>query len=247
MTLKNTYKPQDIEQIISSRNSSEFENLEFKTDLGFDHKKRADYCAAISNSGGGALLLGVDDEGKIIGTDLYQKKISAQPSQIKDAIKISVKVEEILHPQGRVVIFEIPPHPTRTAVESNGNYRFPKRVGESLQEMTFEEIEKIHNEPSTDYTALTVKNLTIADLDQKALENFRKIWAKNTANKNIATLSNQALLEAAELINEKGLTYACLILLGSEAALKKYLPCCEIIFEWRQTPNKINYDFYLYL
>jgi ATP-dependent DNA helicase RecG len=43
------------------------------------------------------------------------------------------------------------------------------------------------------------------------------------------------LLRDAELITERGVTYAALILLGSKAALSQYLAAAEIVFEYRSS------------
>ncbi len=145
--MKNTYTPQDIDEIINSRNAAEGEQLEFKeAKINFSNTDRADYCAGIANAGGGKMLLGIKNDGEIIGTAVYTGTIQKVPHEIFQTLKIHIKVEEIYRKKGRVVIFEIPPRPYATVVKSSAKYRYPIRVGESLTEISDDEFRRIINE-----------------------------------------------------------------------------------------------------
>lgn len=237
------YTSQEVDEIIKSRNSTEWECLEFKTDPDFDDKKRSDYCAGISNAGGGILLLGVDKYGNISGSNLYKNRIHTIPLKIRDVLGIFVKVEEVNHSKGRVVIFTIPPRPHGRAVKSNGSKIYPIRVGESLVEMNDQEFRNINNEPQLDYTAEIVRDLKISDLNQDSIKVFRAKWSNHSGNNDYLKFNDEEILRAAELITDKGITRAALILFGTQKALGIHLSCCEIILEWRQISNKTSHDF----
>lgn len=242
--MRSTFTPQDIEEIIRSKNSKEHEQLEFKeAKNNFNDSDRSDYCAAISNAGGGKLLFGVSNDGKIVGTSVYHGTVQKVAHEIYQALKIIVKVEEVNHTDGRVIIFDIPPHPFATAVKSNGKYSYPMRVGDSLIEMSAEEFRRITDELQTDYTAEVVRNLNLSDLDPSAIDVFRKKCSEHSDNKAYLSQSDEEILKSANLLTNKGLTRAALILFGTEKSLGTYLACSEIIFEWRQIPGKIAHDF----
>jgi len=111
--------------------------LEFKTaknSFNVD-KDLTDYCAAISNEGGGKLILGVDSKRKVVGTKAFQSTHNRLSHELFTKIKIKVDVEELQHPEGRVLIFHIPSRPQGRPIKSTGAYTYPMRAGESLTEM----------------------------------------------------------------------------------------------------------------
>jgi predicted HTH transcriptional regulator len=92
---------------------TESEHLEFKEAKNdYDKEKLQKYCIALANEGGGFLLLGVADvlPRPVVGTTAFPK-----PSElglwIVDTCGFRVDVEEIAHPDGRVLVFIIPGRP----------------------------------------------------------------------------------------------------------------------------------------
>lgn len=233
----------DLEELNKILKEGEGARVEFKVAKNnFDSKERSDYCAGIANSGGGYLIFGVDDEGKVKGTSLYQGTIKKLPNEVHQKIGIWVEVFEVSHPNGRVVAMSIPPRPIGQRIKSDGHYHFPIRKGESLVEMDDEITRSILNETQPDFSAEILETLSIKDLAPQAIDGLRKLWAKTSNKPEYQSFSDQQILKAAGLLSDKGLTKAALILLGDEEAFKKYLPNAEIIFEWRQT-RKTNFDF----
>ena len=147
------YLPEDIDDILQS---TEDTALEFKEARGnFSDGERSDYCAAIANMGGGRLLLGVSNSKEIVGTNVYQGTINKIPQQVYQQIGITVVIEDVQHPKGRVVIFDIPLRPVGQRVRSNGgNYTYPIRRGESLGEMDDTTTRNILNEIQPDFFLL---------------------------------------------------------------------------------------------
>ena len=120
-------------------------NLEFKTaEHGFSaNKDLPDYCAALSNEGGGKLILGVDPAHHVVGTKAFQESYNKLSVNLLSKLKIRIDVEEFDHPNGRVLIFHIPPHPPGQPIRSTGSYRYPMRASESLTEMDSETLKRI--------------------------------------------------------------------------------------------------------
>ena len=149
------YIPEDIDDILQNR---ENEVLEFKeAKSNFDSRERSDNCAAIANAGGGRLLLGVNDEGGIVGTSVYSGTLNKVPHDVNQAIGVWVVVEEVPHTKGRVVVFDIPPRPVGQRVRSNGHYAYPARKGDSLVEMDDEMTREILNEIQPDFSSKIIE------------------------------------------------------------------------------------------
>jgi ATP-dependent DNA helicase RecG len=235
------YTAEDINDILQN---TEGVVLEFKAArANFNDKDRADYCAAIANMGGGKLLLGISNDKKVVGTSVYQGTINQVPQQIYRDIGITLCVEEVKHPHGRVVIFDIPPRPVGQRVRSNGNYVYPIRRGESLGEMDDAKTREILNEIQPDFSSGIVENFAISDLDETAVNNFKKRMAEKTGNHMVVNAPMAQVLQDAELMRDGKLTFACLVLLGKKERITELAPQAEIIYEWRNTQEQIHHDF----
>ena len=150
--------------------------LEFKeAKNGLDAKQTLpDYCAALANEGGGKLILGVDDKGKVVGTKAFQGTDNKLAHELFTKIKIRVDVEEFLHEDGRVLIFHVPGRQVGQRVKSTGKYLYPMRMGDSLAEMDDQKTRQIFNETQPDFTAGVFAGLAMDDLYQPAIEIFRQ-------------------------------------------------------------------------
>lgn len=218
-------------------------NLEFKAASNqFDSEhKLPDYCAAIANQGGGKLILGVDKNGKVVGTKWHETTYNQLSHDLLRKLSLRIDVEELHPTEGRVLIFHIPSRPIGVPLKSNGKYLM--RAGESLVEMDEETLKKIFNETQSDFSMQIVSNLTIKDLDEEAILIIKHRWAEKARREDYLQFSTERTLTSLGLLTEKGLNYACLILLGKKEKLDELLACSEIIFEWRQIPQKTSYDY----
>ena len=103
----------------------------------------------MANEGGEYLILGVDDKThKVVGTKVFENSINKLSNELFIKLKIRIDVEEIFHPNGRVVVFIIPGHQCGQPVKSRGRYFM--RAGESLTEMDHQTLKHIliETEPS---------------------------------------------------------------------------------------------------
>lgn len=223
----------------------EDQHLEFKTaENSFSKDKDLpDYCAAISNEGGGKLILGVDANRRIIGTRAFQNTHNKLSHELLQKLRIRIDVEELKHPEGRILIFHIPPRHRGQVIKSTGSYTHPMRAGESLVEMDNATLKHILTETDIDFSSQIVTDLSLADLDDQAIDNFRQLWAKKAQRTDYLSYSNEKTLRAIGLLSEKRLNYASLILFGKKEKVDELLPGSEIIFEWRQDSKKIPYDY----
>ena len=139
----------ELEQWMRAPNESE--GLEFKAARsGFHGPKLLDYCIAIANEGGGKLILRVTDKRPraVVGTKAVNDTQGMQ-KKILDTLNFDVRVEEVLHPAGRVVICHIPSRPIGTPLEHDGRYLM--RSGEELRSMRPERLREIFAEGRPDW------------------------------------------------------------------------------------------------
>ena len=125
---------------------TETQNLEFKqAKTQFDNKKLYRYCIALANEGGGTLILGVTDTPPraVVGTAAFNDTVE-MASKIFKNIGFRVDIEEVIHPDGRVLVFHIPSRPVGTAYHHEGAYLM--RSGEELVPMSEDQLRKIFAE-----------------------------------------------------------------------------------------------------
>jgi ATP-dependent DNA helicase RecG len=143
----------------------ETEGLEFKeARTGYDLSRLYRYCVAMANEGGGRLILGVSDARprRVVGTSAFRNPNEVQ-SRILDKLGFRVSVEEVAHPDGRLVIFHIPRRPTGTAYQLEGAYLM--RCGEDTVPMTEDRLRAIFDEGKPDWLSeLAFIDLAPADV-----------------------------------------------------------------------------------
>ena len=100
---------------------------------------------AIGNEGGGQLLLGIANKPPrpVVGTNAFANPGKTAFSLL-NKLAFRVDIEEVAHPNGRVLVCHIPPRPFRRPFHVDGRYYM--RSGESLVAMTPEQLEKIFRE-----------------------------------------------------------------------------------------------------
>ncbi|MDA8139168.1 MAG: putative DNA binding domain-containing protein [Desulfobacteraceae bacterium] len=125
---------------------SEHQRLEFKeAKTQFDNHKLYEYCVALANEGGGRLLLGISDQPPrpVVGTKAFRDPV-AMAEKLFQAVGFRVDIEEVVHPDGRVLVFQIPSRPRGTAYHLDGKYLM--RAGEALVPMSEDHLRKIFAE-----------------------------------------------------------------------------------------------------
>lgn len=130
---------------------SEHQQLEFKEAKNqYDNKKLYQYCVAIANEGGGHLLLGIEDKPprKVIGTSAFNNLVEMAEKLFQN-LGFRVDIEEVQHPDGRVLVFHIPSRPKGTVYNLEGAYLM--RSGEELVPMSEDQLRKIFAEGEPDW------------------------------------------------------------------------------------------------
>ncbi len=217
--------------------AKEDEHLEFKeAKQNFHFETLVKYCVALANERGGRIILGITDKSprRIVGSQAFLD-LERTKAGLIERLRLRIDAEVLAPPEGRVVVFTIPSRPIGMPISYDGGYWM--RAGEDLVPMTADLLKRIFDEAAPDFSAEICPKATIADLDPAAIESFRRRWLDNSKNTALKKRSAEKLLRDAELVLPQGITYAALILLGSHAALGRFLGQAEVIFEYRSTPR----------
>ena len=158
----------------------ENEHLEFKeAKQQYDTTKLLRYCVALANEGGGHLVLGVSDKRprQVVGTQAFQNR-GEITARILEALRLRVDVQELQHPDGRVLVFAVPPRPAGTPLHHEGAYLM--RAGEELVPMSPDHLKRIFAEGGPDW------------FDRPA-------WAGASAEEVVALLDTQSFFDLMQL------------------------------------------------
>jgi predicted HTH transcriptional regulator len=130
---------------------TEHPRLEFKeAKTQYDNRKLYEYCVAMANEGGGYLLLGIANNPPrpVVGTQAFSNPV-AMAEKLFQAVGFRVDIEEVAHPDGRVLVFHIPSRPRGSAYHLDGAYLM--RSGEALVPMSEDQLRRIFAEGEPDW------------------------------------------------------------------------------------------------
>lgn len=210
----------------------ETEIVEFKeAKTGYDFGKLGKYFSALSNEANlkgvaeAWLVFGIADKGKsIVGTRYRPARpdLDHLKSEIADKTtnRITfIEIHELLLPEGRVLLFQIPAAPRGIPVAWEGHYY--GRDGEDLGPLNLEEISRIRTrQVFADWSAGLCPDARMEDLDPKAMVVARA----NFSNKNphlageVAIWDDTTFLNKAKLAIRGKLTRTAILLLGKPEA-----------------------------
>lgn len=214
----------------------ENEHLEFKeAKNSYDAVKLMRYCVAIANEGGGKFVLGVTDKPprKVVGSTAFQNTGVTQ-TQILNKVGFRVDVEELIHPDGRVLIFHIPARPRGTAYQHEGAYLM--RSGENLVSMTEDQLRKIFDEGKPDFlSGVALGDLSADDvvrlLDTQSYFELLKVPYPATREAVIDRFDREKLVISHD--SKFGITNLAAILLAKKLE--------DFPTVWRKAPRVIVY------
>lgn len=211
-------------------NGWENEVVEFKQGgEGYSTSDIGKYFSALANeanlrSGQTAwLVFGVDNHSRaVVGSDyrLAPDRLQRLKHQIAQGTEPSVsfrEIHELMLPEGRVLLFEIPPAPWGMPIAWHGHYY--ARAGESLVSLGLDKLDTMRAQTQAqDWTANIVPDATMAHIDSAALEQAREAFTHKHANRfdaaEVAGWPDLAFLDRAKLTQNGQITRTTLLLLG---------------------------------
>jgi len=236
---------------------SENEIVEFKeANNNYDFNKLGKYFSALSNEANlfgkdcAWLVFGIEDKHhKIKGTKYRTQKSDLDNLKKEIADKTSnritfIEIYEVNFPEGRVVLFQIPPAPRGLPVSFDGH--FYGRDGESLVALNLEELERIRNQNiQDDWSAAIITDATIDDLDPKAIVYAREKFLVKfpELKEDVAIWDDITFLNKAKICIKGKITRTAIILLGTSESEHYLIPSISKIRWVLKTLNNEEKDY----
>ena len=217
--------------------AAENEVVEFKeAKNGYDFSKLGRYFSALCNEANlkgvaaGWLVFGVNDQRQVVGSAF--RPVRKDLDHLKEDVanrttnRISfVEIHEVMANGLRVLLLQIPAAPRGLPVAFDGHYH--GRDGAALGALNLEEIERIRAQSTVeDWSAVTVPEAGLADLDDEALAVARRNYKSKFPDKagEVDAWDDLTFLNKAKLTIKGKQTRASLLLLGREEAEHFLLP-----------------------
>ncbi|OQP53571.1 ATP-binding protein [Niastella populi] len=200
------------------------------------------YVTALANKGGGKLVFGMTDAfpHEVVGSDFGLHRMGAIVNDTLIHLGIRIHYDELFEENKRVLIVYVSSRPVGRLMKFEGVALM--RTGESLRNMTDDEMFHILSEQEPDFSAKTCSDLTIEDLDESAIGIMKEAYARKQMNPDFQTLSTTQILSDLKLLVQGRLNYAALILLGKKETIENLLPNARIIWEFRYFESSIPYE-----
>lgn len=245
-----------LEQLIATW---ENEVVEFKqAGNDYDTDKIGEYFSALSNEANlrsaerAWLVFGINNKTRAVaGSDyrLDSERLHSLKIQIAQATEPSISLREIHvldHPQGRVILFEIPPAPRGIPIAWKGHYY--ARAGESRTSLGLDKLDDIRQQTlQQDWTAQTVKQATLNDLDEHAVRAAREAFALKYKNSfqtdDVMNWPLATFLDRARLTQNGQITRTALLLLGKPEAAYHLSPLMAQL-TWRLEGQERAYQHF---
>jgi ATP-dependent DNA helicase RecG len=233
---------QELIHLRESEDKVEFKQAKTQYAYNSGRKSVLGYVSAIANEGGGYLVFGIKEASphEVYGSAAFEGKEGKLEQDIYRDLKIRIKTETLFDNGKRVLVIIIPSRPIGKALYFDDVPLM--RVGESLTRMSDEMYLSIIQEQEPDFSATICEGLTFEDLDKKAVEKMKILYADKQKNPSFLQIRDERMLSDLQLALNGKLTYAALILLGKSDIIDRYLPQSRIIWEYRNTETQIHYD-----
>ena len=228
--------------------------IEFKSDLkGYPDNELIDEIVGMSNSKGGVLYLGVEDDGEITGVSKEHRDAIGVTALIanKTVPSVSVRAEVITEEEKDVLKIEVPI--SRTVVStSSGRILKRKLKVDGLPEVVpmypYEIMPRLSEMALYDYSANPLAGATVHDFDPNQRKRLRNIiQLKPGGEKNLLALSDEELDKALRFTTEiDGITYPTvtgMLVMGREDRIAELMPTVRASFQVLEgTKVKINME-----
>lgn len=215
--------------------------LEFKSDLKcLPDRELIIAVVALSNTEGGQLLLGVEDDGAITGLHTNHQNLSGLPVLIANRTNppLAVRVEGVETSKGRIARIEVPK--SRQLVSTSDGLLQRRRLmatgkPEAVPFYPHEFIQRQSAMGLVDPSATIIDGLTVADLNPLERHRIRESIRKYGGDVSLLPLADEELDGALGLtMTVDGIrrpTLTGLLLLGREEQLRHYVPAYETAFQ----------------
>ncbi len=241
-----------MKRFVPERESLE---IEFKSDLKrLPDGDLIDAVVAFSNTNGGDLYLGVEDDGRITGLHKDHKDITQLSAFIanKTIPPVSVRLEMIQN-EPAVLMIHVPK--SRSIVASSSGKIQRRRLKadgtpENIPMYPYEINTRLGELSLLDFSAQPVPGARYEDLDPVERARLRSVIRTYHGETTLLELPDDELDKAMQFVvsidDQLIPTYTGLLLIGKKEKLQEYMPTAESAFQmFRGTDLQANESFYL--
>lgn len=215
--------------------------VEFKSDIKkLSDNVLIDEIVGMTNTDGGHLYLGVEDDGEITGVHKHHADEIGVVALIANKTVPSVSVRaELIEEEGKnVLMISIPVSRGITATTDGKILRRRLKLDgtpENVPMYPYEIPGRLSELSLLDYSAQIVQGATIEDLDENERIRLRKIIKYRKGDQTLLDLSDEELDKALQLVKEdNGVIYPTvtgMLILGKEARLAELIPTAKASFQ----------------
>jgi ATP-dependent DNA helicase RecG len=168
-----TVAVEKLQKWLDAKEDEHLECKEAKTNFHFETPVK--YCVALANEGGGKMILGVTDKlpRTVVGSQAFPH-LERTKAGLLERLRLRVDVEEIQHPDGRVLVFQVPSRPIGMPLQYEDAYWM--RGSQDLMAMTPDVLQRIVAEAGPDFSAEMYTPARLDDLDPTAVEVLRRLF-----------------------------------------------------------------------
>ncbi len=233
-------------------------SIEFKSDRGNSGKgypvnDLIDEIVGMTNTEGGTLYLGIEDDGRITGI------ISAHQDPIRLAALIANKTRPSLSVRTEVIYAQNLPimaiHiPKSYSIVASASGKILKRrlkidgTPEVIPMYPYEIYTRLSDLRKLDFSAQPIKDGSLEDLDPNQLIRLRETIQNQNGEQSLLTLTDEELAQALQFtarVGEKVYpTLTGLLLIGKENSLRKLVPTAKADFQVLQGTNVVINESY---
>lgn len=216
--------------------------IEFKSDKKkYSDADLVDEIVGMTNTKGGTLYLGVEDNGEVTGVHPKHKDAIGVTALIANSTvpSVSVRVEVITEEEKDVLKIEIPV--SRTVVSTSSGKMLRRRLKadgspEVIPMYSYEVVTRLSELALLDFSAGPLAGATIEDFDPNQRIRLRNIIQnKPGGEKNLLGLQDDELDKALRLTTEvDGKIYPTvtgMLLIGKESSIEKLMPTAKASFQ----------------
>lgn len=215
--------------------------VEFKSDAkGLPDRDLVATVVAMANTDGGRILLGVEDDGAVTGTQPAHRNIAGLVALIANRTSPSVTVRaELLAHEGKKVLSIVVPK-SRGIVSTTEGQLLRRRImatgkPESVPFYPHEFIQRQSSLGLTDPSAMPLEEISVEQLDSLQRLRIRNAIKKYGGDQSLLPLADEeldgALGSTVDAHGQRRPTVAGLMLLGTEELLRRHLPAYETAFQ----------------
>lgn len=199
----------------------EQQNIEYKQSWHDDYLK---WVCGFANAQGGAIFIGKDDNGKVVGISDYKKLMDEIPNKAKDLMGILLDIN--LHEEKGLYYLEIITQPYAVPISLRGRYYY--RSGSTKQELIGAALtDYLLRKSGKTWDEVAEPTATLDDIDDASLKSYIAASLHAGRISDVEGLSKSDLIAKLRLTDDNGnIKRAAIVLFGKNPA--KFFNNCVV-------------------